>query len=514
MLERDTIPISKIRIDGGTQLRVETDPAVVRDYAEALRQADATRRKTLFPPIRLVWEESSDTFWLVDGFHRLHAHKEAGLEEIEADIEDGDLTLAKLRACGANLDHGLRRSNETKRNVVREALGNALTVGWSNQRIAELCGVSAPFVASMREALGLTPEKVVGKNGKEYRLADKLTEAHVFACPSLAQVEEWQRQHRNKPIAEVLERYAKHLRSIEQVTGMAGLNFVLSYGLANAARKGPGIIHALALRIERFLDQNPDAAPHPSWEEALASASDDQVMQLARDPAITRDQRKRALLAWVQWQDYGATWPREEAATPALEARWDKVHAPPEARPAPPPLTVARVLAMSRGQLQEVAGRWELRERLELREAAVTAAASVAPDLVVTCPDPCCGARWLTNDYAWCPMCREQLRVIPSLVQQQAARTDLRRKVTGSPLHLVLEILARPTWGPDDEELFWNRVAAWKAEGCEGLPMEPRDKKDLDEEEPDDEEEGDDEPDDQDELDGDEDLDDEGEDAA
>lgn len=463
MLERDTIAISKIRIDGGTQLRVETDAAVVRDYAEAIR------RGVVFPPVRLVYDVSSDIYWLVDGFHRLKAHLEAGATEIEIEFEEGDLTLARLRACGANLAHGLRRSNETKRNVVREALGNPLTVGWSNQRIAELCGVSAPFVAAMREALGLTPAQVQGKNGKTYHLADKLTEAHIFACASLAQVEEWQRQHRGKPIAEVLERYAKHLRPIEQAQGLEGLNYVSDFGLANAAMKGPGIFHALVLRIAYLLGQGVDRAANPSWDETLAKATGDEAWRLAQDPAISHAQRERALLAWAQWQDYGCRWPREEAATPALTARWDKVHAPREERQVLPPLTAERVQGMSREELERVADSWEVRSQSTLREAAVTAATFVAPDLIVTCPDPCCGGRWLKG--TWCPKCRNDYRHIRSDMQAEANRTDMRRKLTGSPLHLLLEVLALPTWGPDDEELLWNRVAAWKASGCEGLPV-------------------------------------------
>lgn len=467
MLERDTIAISKIRLNGGTQLRVETDTAVVRDYTDALR------RKVVFPPVRLVHEVSSDTYWLVDGFHRLLAHQAIGAGEIEADIEEGDLTLARLRACAANLDHGLRRSNETKRNVVREALGNVLTTGWSNQRIAELCGVSAPFVASMREALGLTPTKVQGKNGKVYNLADRLTEAHIFACPSLAQVEAWKRQKPSGTLAVVLERYSTYLRSIEQVQGLEGLGFLRSYGLSNAALKGPGIIHALALRISSLLEQGTDAAPHPTWDEALATADCNETWNLAKDPAIARIQREQALRAWAQWEDYSCRWPREEAATPALAARWDKVHAPPVEKSAPPPLTPERIQAMSAAELENAARGWELRERQALREVAVTTAALVAPGLVVTCSDPCCSTRWLKSDVAWCPCCRSAPADVQRRMSVEAARTDFRRKASDDPLSLVLQLLAKePEWVAEDETLFWLRVAAWRQAGCSGLPPE------------------------------------------
>ena len=61
-----TINIKTIRIDGGTQSRVEINNEIVAEYA-ALIKAGAE-----FPPV-IVFYDGVDT-WLADGFHRFHAH--------------------------------------------------------------------------------------------------------------------------------------------------------------------------------------------------------------------------------------------------------------------------------------------------------------------------------------------------------------------------------------------------------------------------------------------------------
>lgn len=471
VLPEQRLAVADIRVDGGTQLRIETDAAVVADYAEALL------RGVVFPRVRVVYDGS--TYWLVDGFHRLAAHKHAGIEEVLADVEEGDLALARLRACGANLDHGLRRSNETKRNVVREALSNPHAQGWSNQKVAELCGVSAPFVAQMRQALGLVPDQVVGKNGKVYKLADKLTEGHVYACPSLAVVEQWARDYaQHKTLGEVLRRYATHLRDIEQAKHAEQIRYVVrSYSLQNAARKGDGIRQAVVLRIERLLGEQAGApllvAPE-AWDAALdAAPAPDPAWNLALVPGISSDQRKRALLAVDQFDDYGVSYSREEAATAVLRARWDAKQQPRATPPRPPPLTPERVQAMNPSELRELSTGWEVHQNSALRAAAVAAAALVAPDLIASCVDPVCGSQWI-GDRRYCPNCHGDRDQTVRRMAAEAACTDARRRLSQSPLHLVLEILARePEWKPEDETLFWNRVAAWRAAGCQGLsPVE------------------------------------------
>lgn len=139
------ININAIRIDGGTQSRVEIDMEVVGDYAEAVTVGID------FPPI-VVFNDGADQ-WLADGFHRYHAHTQAGKASIAAEVREGTVRDAILYSLGANGTHGLRRSNADKRKAVDTMLRDAEWVGWSDSKIAKACGVSDKTVASRRTAI-------------------------------------------------------------------------------------------------------------------------------------------------------------------------------------------------------------------------------------------------------------------------------------------------------------------------------------------------------------------------
>lgn len=58
------------------------------------------------------------------GWHRVAGAEQAGLTEIEADVQPGTKRDALLYSAGANATHGLRRSNADKRRSVRLLLGD------------------------------------------------------------------------------------------------------------------------------------------------------------------------------------------------------------------------------------------------------------------------------------------------------------------------------------------------------------------------------------------------------
>jgi len=134
--------LNAIRIDGGTQPRERINMEVVGDYAEAIKVGIE------FPPV-IVFHDGAEN-WLADGFHRYHAHKQAGKASIEAEVRAGTLLDAKLLAVGANGSHGLRRTNEDKRRAVQMVLDEPAWNDWSDRKIAEVCGVSVPFVSAIR----------------------------------------------------------------------------------------------------------------------------------------------------------------------------------------------------------------------------------------------------------------------------------------------------------------------------------------------------------------------------
>lgn len=185
------LDMSLIRADGGTQARVEINDATVKEYAEALREG------AKFPPVVLYYKKSEDVYWLADGFHRFHAHSSIGSADILAEVKDGTWRDAMLHAVGANAAHGLRRTNADKRRAVQMLLDDPECVQWSDNAIAKACGVSQPFVASVRAAIfkpledGLTTPaenaapatRTVTRNGTTYQQKVKAKPASSPVSP-------------------------------------------------------------------------------------------------------------------------------------------------------------------------------------------------------------------------------------------------------------------------------------------------------------------------------------------
>ena len=137
------ISLDAIRIDGGTQCRVELNKSALADYAQALRDG------VELPPVDVMFDGTDN--WLADGFHRYHAYCAEKRSTIPANVLNGTVRSAVLYSVGANGTHGLRRSNADKRKAVMTLLADAEWSAWSNREIAERCGVGHPFVAALRD---------------------------------------------------------------------------------------------------------------------------------------------------------------------------------------------------------------------------------------------------------------------------------------------------------------------------------------------------------------------------
>lgn len=163
-----TINIKTIRIDGGTQSRVEINNEIVTEYAEAIKVGAE------FPPV-VVFNDGADN-WLADGFHRFHAHNQAGKASIATDVRTGTARDAVLFSLGANGTHGLNRTNADKRKAVATMLNDFEWAAWSSNAIAKACGVSHTFVDSLRASPAILQPlqdkapatRTVERNGKTY----------------------------------------------------------------------------------------------------------------------------------------------------------------------------------------------------------------------------------------------------------------------------------------------------------------------------------------------------------
>lgn len=144
------LKLDQIIIDQGTQIRVAIDQKTVTEYAEAIMH------KEVLPS--LVVFSDGIKYYLADGFHRYFAYKNTVTPEVEVDIHKGTLRNAIEYALGANSKHGLKRTNEDKKNAVIIALNDFEWSMLGLREIAKLCGVSHTYVSTIKEKIDAEKE--------------------------------------------------------------------------------------------------------------------------------------------------------------------------------------------------------------------------------------------------------------------------------------------------------------------------------------------------------------------
>jgi hypothetical protein len=165
-IQRMHLHLSKLRrgSDGHTQHRVELDQPTIDEYTTLLQNGTAL-------PALKVMHDADGNFWPYDGLHTLE-----GLVNVEApyaicDVIEGTLEEAQDLALSVNAKHGLKRSNADKVASVTWAIAQERHKDKSNEAIARLCAVSAPFVAAIRRRLGdEQTDRTVQRNGTSYQL--------------------------------------------------------------------------------------------------------------------------------------------------------------------------------------------------------------------------------------------------------------------------------------------------------------------------------------------------------
>jgi len=160
-----SIAINLIRIDGGTQARVQLDEVVINEYAEIMLVDDK------FPPI-VVFKDSESIYWLADGFHRYFAQKKIGRSSIICEVKIGELREAILHSLSANTSHGLRRTNEDKRKAVLTLLDDAEWQNFSTNELAKYAGVTQQYISKMKNELGIKSDSIIGADGRAYKTAN------------------------------------------------------------------------------------------------------------------------------------------------------------------------------------------------------------------------------------------------------------------------------------------------------------------------------------------------------
>lgn len=150
----------------GLQIRCRLSEETIRDYMDAVRDG------AVLPPVVLFNEGPGRPLYLADGFHRVEVARRLAQKTIRAEVREGGYAEALAFALGANSSHGLRRTNEDKRNAVKVAWENRkMLFGVDNPSagsVAEACGVSQAFVSEqLKTVLSCRPSTVVGRDGRE-----------------------------------------------------------------------------------------------------------------------------------------------------------------------------------------------------------------------------------------------------------------------------------------------------------------------------------------------------------
>lgn len=175
------LPVNTLKLSGETQSRVHVNPEVVSEYME--RMLFSETQQQVVDPEDKVWEparvyaEKTSTgetiYWVADGFHRISAAQELGIERFQCDILDGSQRDAVRESLSANARHGLRRTRADKKRAVERALQDDEWRCWTDQRIADLCAVSRSMITRSREELeqkGSIPFEIAlyGADGREF----------------------------------------------------------------------------------------------------------------------------------------------------------------------------------------------------------------------------------------------------------------------------------------------------------------------------------------------------------
>lgn len=151
----------QIHADEDVQPRSSLKQDVIEQYAERIKAGDA------FPPLDVFFDGA--IYWLADGFHRLEASEEAGLESIAYSVHQGTKVDAQWFALQANKAHGLRRSSADKAKAVKAALQHPKGLKMSDGQIATHVGVSDRMVAKYREQLTPKNSESAIRTGRDGR---------------------------------------------------------------------------------------------------------------------------------------------------------------------------------------------------------------------------------------------------------------------------------------------------------------------------------------------------------
>lgn len=124
------LPLNVITLDADLQPRAKIDDATQQDYMSHIAEGGT------LPPVLVIYD--GDKHYLVDGYHRWHAHKALGLVEIAAEVRPGNALDAVMASLQANAEHGKRRVEADFRRGYQIAVNYKLVQPTDSERVAAI----------------------------------------------------------------------------------------------------------------------------------------------------------------------------------------------------------------------------------------------------------------------------------------------------------------------------------------------------------------------------------------
>lgn len=144
--------ISDIRTNGGTHAREELNEQHVQDLEKALQQGEELE------PLDVHFDGTNN--WLSDGFHRIEAYIRASYTKARVRIQHGSQRDAILHGIKANAKHKtLKWSRQDKQRAIERLLRDPEWHQWSDNAIAQICGVDHKTVTQRRIDWGIPKSK-------------------------------------------------------------------------------------------------------------------------------------------------------------------------------------------------------------------------------------------------------------------------------------------------------------------------------------------------------------------
>ena len=254
--------IRSIVVDADIYPRHQKSEKTITTYKDAI-EAGAQ-----FPPIEVqkVIEDGKEFIALLDGLHRLEAHKASGEKEIpvvywkaEAIDKAENINELRLRAATLNIQHGDRLSKDDRKEVARTIANNDKDVKITEERMANELGVTQQTINNWIK--DIRAKQRAGRNNIIWRLRLLGFSGDVISDildnqVSKSQVYEISDNTNFSKIGQSINEYIEKGDSIEELAGKLYIDHTLAWAIHLNGKPDDERLSKLQIEPKRFTAWN------------------------------------------------------------------------------------------------------------------------------------------------------------------------------------------------------------------------------------------------------------------